>query len=800
MLGLSVRPVEVDRRPCCRRRRDRRGRAGPVGLGGHGVGGSAVGDRRDGRGDDRRGAAAPVAAAAAERRPPSSDEQQRRAPRGAHGRAAQRSRGARPAGGGGEAPGARSAATAPSRRGRRRRRRAARAAAARARRRRRTAAGRRRAGASRRATLEPSAGTSGRRERSACRAVDATAASSSSSSGSSSVSSCTCCSVVPSTRTREPTRHDGDRRSRGDSGWRCSTWTRRAAAPAEPLALTSRASSSSRPDDDGQGEDQPDDELDHGQPAARVVDDLGDPEAEVLVDHDDLAAGDQPAVDQQVGRAAGGAVELEDGAGGEREQVADASSGCGRARRSPPCRRRAASRGRGSAGSPAVGVPAPAGVGGRDAGSGVERRPPAAGGARRGRRRERRRRPAGRRRTAAPDSGTTVNGPPRSPTTSSRSTRRAAPTRGAERRGRGVERGLHGGGEVERRRAGCSASASTSSAPTRTAIRAGHRAAQLDARPRRRSRRRDAEVAGHRGARRSAARPRAARRGGRRGGGERRACVGAAAGRGVGRDGGHRFSSGGAATIERGEPRAAGVPGVAWAKVMSSTVTSRGADAGWASRSTSPTARPPRSSGPRRVGRKRDRDVDRHLAGTARCSIGGAGALRALALGDGRGGRRLTRWGSRPLKGRQMRHPVGAVADPEVEGRHDHHVGGAGDLGELGAVLDAGELGVERDDAGQASSASRRAAARRGRGRRRSRSRSAAASGCSARPGPPSMWSTHDIMAGSGISRTPSPGIGSAENISHVRRRVERVDVLGVGCAASIDEQRAPGRRCAATT
>ena len=61
--------------------------------------------------------------------------------------------------------------------------------------------------------------------------------------------------------------------------------------------------------------------------AARVVDDLGDPQAEVLVEDDDLAAGDQAAVDQQVGRAAGGAVQLEDGAGGEGEQVAHGHPG-----------------------------------------------------------------------------------------------------------------------------------------------------------------------------------------------------------------------------------------------------------------------------------------------------------------------------------------------------------------------------------------------------------------------------------------------------------------------------------------
>ena len=51
------------------------------------------------------------------------------------------------------------------------------------------------------------------------------------------------------------------------------------------------------------------------------------------------------------------------------------------------------------------------------------------------------------------------------------------------------------------------------------------------------------------------------------------------------------------------------------------------------------------------------------------------------------------------------------------------------------------------------------------------------------RPGPPSMWSTQVITAVSGSSSTPSPGIGSAREHRHVRRRAERVDVLGVACA-----------------
>ena len=56
-------------------------------------------------------------------------------------------------------------------------------------------------------------------------------------------------------------------------------------------------------------------------PYSCVGHDLADPQPEVLVHDDDLAAGDQGAVDQQVGRGAGGAVELDDLAGVEGEQL-----------------------------------------------------------------------------------------------------------------------------------------------------------------------------------------------------------------------------------------------------------------------------------------------------------------------------------------------------------------------------------------------------------------------------------------------------------------------------------------------
>src|SRR4051812_6241625 len=50
-------------------------------------------------------------------------------------------------------------------------------------------------------------------------------------------------------------------------------------------------------------------------------DDLGDADTELVVDHHHLAAGDEGAVDQEVDRAAGDPVQLDDRAGGEGQQV-----------------------------------------------------------------------------------------------------------------------------------------------------------------------------------------------------------------------------------------------------------------------------------------------------------------------------------------------------------------------------------------------------------------------------------------------------------------------------------------------
>src|SRR3954470_8741024 len=50
---------------------------------------------------------------------------------------------------------------------------------------------------------------------------------------------------------------------------------------------------------------------------------LGNPQAELLVDHDDLPAGDRLAVDQEVDGLAGQPVERHDRPGAERERLAD---------------------------------------------------------------------------------------------------------------------------------------------------------------------------------------------------------------------------------------------------------------------------------------------------------------------------------------------------------------------------------------------------------------------------------------------------------------------------------------------
>ena len=64
------------------------------------------------------------------------------------------------------------------------------------------------------------------------------------------------------------------------------------------------------------------------------ADDLGDAQAELLVDDDDLAAGDRAAVDQQVDGLVGQAVQRDDRARAEAHASRRATCACGRPRRS----------------------------------------------------------------------------------------------------------------------------------------------------------------------------------------------------------------------------------------------------------------------------------------------------------------------------------------------------------------------------------------------------------------------------------------------------------------------------------
>src|SRR3954463_11711030 len=85
-----------------------------------------------------------------------------------------------------------------------------------------------------------------------------------------------------------------------------------------PSDSTSRASS---PSTDVSGIEAPSDRVRRGR--GRVdAHDLRDADAELLVDDDDLAAGDQCAVDEHVDRTPRGAIELDHRTRREREQVA----------------------------------------------------------------------------------------------------------------------------------------------------------------------------------------------------------------------------------------------------------------------------------------------------------------------------------------------------------------------------------------------------------------------------------------------------------------------------------------------
>ncbi|WBL34988.1 hypothetical protein O0235_09310 [Tepidiforma flava] len=59
----------------------------------------------------------------------------------------------------------------------------------------------------------------------------------------------------------------------------------------------------------------------------RGLDDLDDADAEVFIDDDDFAAGDEAVVDEDVDGFAGDAVEFDDGAGAEAEDFGDGEAG-----------------------------------------------------------------------------------------------------------------------------------------------------------------------------------------------------------------------------------------------------------------------------------------------------------------------------------------------------------------------------------------------------------------------------------------------------------------------------------------
>ena len=205
---------------------------------------------------------------------------------------------------------------------------------------------------------------------------------------------------------------------------------------------------------------------------------------------------------------------------------------------------------------------------------------------------------------------------------------------------------------------GLLASAATSSSPTRTAIRpetvrlevgddrAGERAGDLG-------------VARRGGARRSAARRRAARRRRRwrrRGRARRRRWLIVVM----------RVSLG-VPTI-RAARRYPLVPAVAWAKLMPSTTTSRGAAAGWFE--PDGVAGLQRGEVDRAEGGRPepDGDVDRDPLELVLELGGGAGTLGALAVGDRRrSAPARSRWGSSPQNGMHMDIAEAALVDLELE-------------------------------------------------------------------------------------------------------------------------------------
>ena len=514
------------------------------------------------------------------------------------------------------------------------------------------------------------------------------------------------------------------------------------------------------------------------------VEDLGDPQAEVLVDDDDLAAGDQPAVDQQVGRAAGGAVQLEDVAGGEREQVADGHPGA--AELDGHLHVDAVQHLDAALGAVPAAATAVSGwavrrrlddgrVGGGRAGGGGDwsghvGQPASTSSVRHAAA------------APAPCSGTTVNGPARCAATSRgrlagglgrppRPRRRRRGRAGRRRPGRGPARA--GGERVDqlladqqRRPARGGPSRSATTAPAKGAG--------------------DLRGAGLGAGRRSAGAPTAA---------PPRPVAAARRRSGVdGRQAGWSSVLLGGAHDQGGE-RARG-PGGGVGEVVSSTATSSGAEAGWLRRMTSP-----------RRARRGRRGRRGWSGGGRRRRPGRGGTGRGSARRRGRAGRAR---GRRPAPGRRRgpgggagrerqadRHPVGPVVDAQLEGRDPITSEAPATWANWGLYSTPAIVRLEVEDVAERVAHLARAGARSGRDDTVLSISVRGRCGWRREPGPPSMWSMQVIAALTGISSTPRPGIGSAEKIVRYVG-VERVDVLGV--VPLLDgEQATPSRRCAGT-
>src|SRR3954471_3204827 len=160
----------------------------------------------------------------------------------------------------------------------------------------------------------------------ACRGACLACTAASTVSGSTSASRVTCSSVAPTTRQTSPMRSTLTVLAR-PMRWRATTSIRPLPVPPRPFFLARRAANHSTPPTKASDSTSRMSIQVMSECLCRVGDDLADPQAEVLVDDDDLATGDERAVDQQVRRRARRAVELHDLAGVQREQLLHGHAG-----------------------------------------------------------------------------------------------------------------------------------------------------------------------------------------------------------------------------------------------------------------------------------------------------------------------------------------------------------------------------------------------------------------------------------------------------------------------------------------